>query len=163
MDPAARVPRDMSRNMRHVEVPPATVWEVLSDGWLYPVWVVGASRMREVEEAWPSPGARIHHSVGVWPLLIDDHTEVLEAVPGSLLRLHVRGWPAGAGEVTIRLTPSGAGTEIDMEEDAVAGPGVLVPRPMRSAVLHWRNDEALQRLCYIAERRSANYKGGAAR
>jgi uncharacterized protein YndB with AHSA1/START domain len=157
----------MSRNTRHVDVPPATVWEVLADGWLYAVWVVGASRMREVEDAWPSVGSRIHHSVGVWPLLIDDHTEVLEAVPASLLRLHVRGWPAGAGEVTIRLTASDAGTEISMDEDAVAGPGMLVPAPLRSGILHWRNDEALRRLGYVAERRwdgaKAGADGGAAR
>ena len=63
------------------------VWEVLSDGWLYALWVVGASRMREVDHGWPQPGARLHHSVGSWPLLLDDVTESLQCVPGSRLVL----------------------------------------------------------------------------
>jgi uncharacterized protein YndB with AHSA1/START domain len=142
-----------SHNVRQTDVPPSAVWAVLSDGWLYPVWVVGAARMREVEESWPATGARIHHSVGIWPLLIDDHTEVLESVPEQLLRLQVRGWPAGEGEVLIRLTPTGGGTEVSIEEDATSGPGVLVPPPLRTATLHWRNTETLRRLCLIAERR----------
>src|SRR6478752_3157184 len=73
-----------SRRHRHLQAAPETVWEVLSDGWLFPVWVVGASRMREVDDHWPEPGARLHHSVGAWPVLLDDETEVLESVPGSL-------------------------------------------------------------------------------
>ncbi len=48
------------------------------DGWIYPVWVVGASRMRDVEDGWPAPGTKLHHSFGIWPLVIDDTTEVLE-------------------------------------------------------------------------------------
>ena len=55
-------------------VSPEKVWEVLADGWLYPVWVVGASRMREVDDHWPAEGAKLHHSVGTWPALLDDTT-----------------------------------------------------------------------------------------
>ncbi len=29
---------------------------MLSDGWLYASWVVGASRVRDVDPRWPSPG-----------------------------------------------------------------------------------------------------------
>ena len=54
----------MATNSRVVQAPPEKVWEVLSDGWLYPLWVVGASRMRAVDEHWPALGARLHHSVG---------------------------------------------------------------------------------------------------
>ena len=92
-------------------MPPSAVWEALSDGWLYPVWVVGAARMREVDDHWPAQGARLHHSVGIWPALINDETEVLESVPDRLLRLKAKGWPAGDAEVVIRLRPSGSGTE----------------------------------------------------
>ena len=117
----------MSRNVRTVTAPPSAVWAVLSDGWLYPVWVVGAARMREVEDHWPQVGAKLHHSVGIWPLLIDDNTEVLESEPGRLLRLRTRGWPAGEAEVVIRLAAVGTGTEITLDEDAVEGPGVVRP------------------------------------
>ncbi len=143
----------MSRNVRTVEVPPSVVWKVLADGWLYPIWVVGASRMREVEDHWPAVGAKLHHSVGIWPALINDNTEVLESLPDHLLKLRTRAWPAGEAEVVIGLSATGAGTEITLDEDAVAGPGLLVPSPARAAVLKWRNTETLRRLCFVVENR----------
>ena len=93
----------MSTNTRRIHATPEQVWDVLSDGWLYPLWVVGASRMREVDDHWPAVGAKLHHSVGTWPLLIDDDTEVIEVVPGHRLVLHARAWPTGAAGVTILL------------------------------------------------------------
>lgn len=57
----------MSENTTVINASTDDVWSVLSDGWLYPLWVVGASRMRDVDEDWPAVGSRIHHSVGVWP------------------------------------------------------------------------------------------------
>ncbi len=143
----------MSTNSRTVAATPEQVWAVLADGWLYPLWVVGASRMREVDDTWPEPGARLHHSVGTWPLLVDDTTEVLECTPGSFLRLRARAWPGGEAEVTISLRAAGAETEIVMTEDAVAGPGRLVPKPLRDLPLSWRNVEALRRLAFVVERR----------
>ncbi|MEI5674501.1 MULTISPECIES: SRPBCC family protein [unclassified Nocardioides] len=143
----------MSRNTRLIHATPDEVWSVLADGWLYPLWVVGASRMREVDDHWPEVGAQLHHSVGSWPLLIDDTTEVLEAVPGSLLRVRARAWPGGEAEVLVRLEASGSETEVVIEEDAVTGPGRLVPKPLRDVPLAWRNVETLRRLAYVAERR----------
>lgn len=143
----------MTTNRRLVAATPEKVWEVLADGWLYPLWVVGASRMREVDKNWPEVGSRLHHSVGTWPLLIDDDTEVLECVPGSLLRLRARGWPAGEAEVTIRLQPVGFETEVSIEEDVASGPVRAVPRPVRSVPMRWRNTETLRRLAYVVERR----------
>jgi hypothetical protein len=132
---------------------PDQVWRVLADGWLYPLWVVGASRMREVEQAWPAVGSKLHHSFGVWPVLIDDNTEVTAADPGVSLALRARGWPAGEAAVTITLEPVGAQTRVTIEEDAVSGPGALVPKPVRDALIKWRNVETLRRLSFLAERR----------
>ncbi|CUR54179.1 conserved hypothetical protein [metagenome] len=145
----------MSSNSRIIQASPETVWEILADGWLYPLWVVGASRVRDVDEAWPAEGSRIHHSVGAWPLLLDDNTEVVECKPGSVLRLRARAWPVGEAEVVLRVSASGAASEITIEEDAVSGPGRFTPAPLRHAALKWRNVEALRRLAYIAERRPA--------
>jgi hypothetical protein len=139
---------------RTVHASPQAVWDVLADGWLYPTWVVGASRMREVEHLWPAEGSRLHHSLGVWPLLINDDTEVVESRPGSLLSLRGRGWPLGEVAIVIRLHPVGAETEVVIEEDVVSGPGQLVPKPLRALALRWRNVETLRRLAYIAERRT---------
>ena len=88
----------MSRNTRVLATTPDRVWDVLADGWLYPLWVVGATRMREVDDGWPAPGTRLHHSVGVWPVVINDDTEVLECDPGKRLVLRAKGWPPGEAE-----------------------------------------------------------------
>ena len=143
----------MSRNTRTIKTTPDKVWAVLADGWLYPLWVVGASRMRDVDADWPEVGARIHHSVGAWPLLLDDNTEVLDCEPGHLLEVRARSWPAGEARVVLRLTEVDGGTEVVMEEDVESGPARLVPKPMRTPMLAWRNVESLRRLAFLAERR----------
>ncbi|HEX4470962.1 MAG TPA: SRPBCC family protein [Nocardioides sp.] len=150
----------MATNNRYIDAAPSSVWDVLADGWLYPVWVVGATRIRDVDDTWPAEGSRIHHSVGVWPMTLDDDTEVLEARPGALLRLRARLWPFGEASVTIRLTASGAGTEVMIEEDAVAGPGRFVPEPLRGLPLKVRNVETLKRLAFVAEGRRQTDRAG---
>lgn len=146
----------MATNERTVDATPEAVWDVLADGWLYPLWVVGATRMREVDDHWPDVGARLHHSVGTWPLVVDDVTEVVDSTPGVSLTLRAKARPTGVAQVTIRLEAVGMQTRVVLEEDAVAGPGSWVPKPLRDIGLHWRNVEALRRLAFIAERRAAN-------
>ena len=136
-----------------VEATPESVWRVLADGWLYPLWVVGASRIRQVDDTWPEPGSKIHHSVGLWPALIDDDTEVIECLPGSVIALRAKAWPAGEATVKVRLEPHGAGTRVRMQEDATAGPARLVPKPVRAPVVAMRNRESLLRLGWLSERR----------
>jgi hypothetical protein len=144
----------MATNTRVVEATPDQVWGVLSDGWTYPLWVVGASRMRDVDENWPEVGSQLHHSAGVWPLLVDDSTEVLECRVGTMLRLRARAWPAGEAEVVLRLRPHGGGTEVVIEEGAVSGPATLLPGLVEDPLLTWRNTETLRRLAYVAENRA---------
>lgn len=145
----------MATNRREIKTVPDKVWEVLADGWLYPVWVVGATRMRDVDEAWPAVGAKLHHSAGVWPLVLDDDTEVLECEPGHHLRLRARGWPIGEAEVAITLTASGANTVVEIVEKAVSGPGALVPGPIEALMIGLRNVETLRRLAFVSENRQA--------
>ena len=146
----------MSTTTRSVSATPEQVWEVLADGWLYPLFVVGASRMREVDETWPAPGSKLHHSVGVWPLIIDDETEVTESEPLRTLALRAKAWPLlGEAPVVLHLSEKGAGTRVVMEEDVATGPGKLVPQPVRAPGITWRNTEALRRLAFIAEQRQA--------
>ena len=145
----------MSTTTHLIHATPEQVWDVLADGWLYPLWVVGASRMREVDQDWPAVGAQLHHSVGTWPLLVDDTTEVVEATPGTRLVLHARAWPSGSAGVTIRLEAVGTETDVTLEEDVAMGPAKLVPKPVRDLPITWRNVESLHRLAYVAERRSA--------
>jgi len=136
-----------------VNAPAAAVWRILADGWLYPLWVVGATRMRQVEDEWPAVGSKLHHSVGVWPLTLDDDTEVVEAEEGRLLVLRARAWPGGEAEVTLVIDDLGATSVVSIEEDLATGPAKLVPRPARSVLLVLRNRETLRRLGWLAERR----------
>ena len=143
----------MSTTNRLMQASQDQVWAVLADGWLYPLWVVGATRMREVDDHWPAPSARLHHSVGSWPLTLDDITEVVESTPGARLVLQAHAWPAGRADVTLTLHPHGAETEVVMEEQASAGPGALVPKVIQDPILTWRNVESLRRLAFLVERR----------
>ncbi|MGO4341413.1 SRPBCC family protein [Pedococcus sp. 2YAF34] len=138
---------------REVDAPSEAVWEVLSDGWAYATWVVGASRVRDVDHSWPGEGARIHHSFGLWPVVISDTTHVERSVPDTELVLTARGWPAGEARVVLTITPRGSGCTVTIEEDAVRGPGTLVPKPLRQLMIRPRNVEALRRLAYLAEGR----------
>ena len=145
----------MSRNVRVLHCTPEDVFDVLGDGWLYPSWVVGASRMRDVDASWPAPGAELHHSFGVWPALIDDKTVVEEYDPPRRMVMRARGWPIGEARVFLEVKERGGDCVVRIREEAVAGPGRFVPRALMDMLLHWRNDETLHRLAYLSEGRAA--------
>lgn len=131
--------------------PAADVWKVIEDGWLYSGWVVGASRIRSVDAAWPQPGAKLHHSVGSWPFLIDDSTSVTAVETGRKLELLARGWPMGEAKIVITLEDLGGHQcRVSIAEDAVRGPGKVVPKVLRDPVIGVRNRETLKRLELMA-------------
>lgn len=130
---------------------PDQVFAVLSNGWLFPSWVVGASRMRAVDDDWPTVGSRLHHSFGVWPAVIDDATLVLTNEAPHRLVLQAAGWPIGEATVNLRVDPWGAGSMLTITEDATKGPGRLVPAPLRQAAIAVRNRETLRRLVFLSE------------
>ena len=146
----------MSTNIREMNCTPDAVFAVLADGWVFPTWVVGASRMRDVDEAWPAEGSKLHHSFGVWPALINDETTVLEWDPPRTMVIQPAGWPIGEARVTLEVKPRGTGCVVRITEKAVKGPGSLVPSPILDVGLHIRNVETLRRLAYIAEGRARN-------
>ena len=145
----------MSSNVRLMACSPNDVFAVLADGWLYPSWVVGASRMRDVEEAWPAEGSRLHHSFGVWPMLLNDETVVREWDPPRRAVISPKGWPVGEALVTIEVRPRTTGCIVRIQEKAQKGPATLLPSPMLDIYLHARNVETLRRLAFIAEGRAA--------
>jgi hypothetical protein len=137
---------------RDVEAPPEAVFAVLSNGWLYPTWVVGAARMRAVDDRWPAVGAKLHHSFGSWPVMLDDETEVLVSEPARRLVLQAHGWPAGEATVDLRIEPlPGGRSRVVLGEDASRGPGRFIPSIVRTLVMRVRNRETLRRLAFIAE------------
>jgi len=130
---------------------PEDVFAVLGDGWLFPAWVVGASRMRDVADTWPREGSRLHHSFGVWPFVIDDTTSVLEFDPPRRMVLQARGWPIGEARVTLDVKPRGEGCVVRLQEFAAEGPGSFIPQPLLDPALMVRNAETLRRLAHLAE------------
>jgi uncharacterized protein YndB with AHSA1/START domain len=138
----------------HTKATPAEVWAVLADGWTYSQWVVGTSHMRAVDENWPAVGSRLHHSVGVWPALIKDHSEIKASEPNSRLLMTARGWPVGEAEVELLLVPSSGGTEVSIIEVPTGGAGHLLRNPVGEALIYRRNVETMARLVALAERRT---------
>jgi hypothetical protein len=145
----------MSVRHRFIEASPERVFDVLADGWLFPSWVVGASRIRDVGDDWPAVDSKIHHSFGVWPAVIDDTTSVVEWDPPRRAEFVARGWPLGEAHVILAAKARKGGCVVRMEEYASAGPGTVVPAPIMVAMLNVRNTEALQRLAWLAEGRAA--------
>lgn len=149
----------MARVSTVIEASPERVWRALSDGWLYPLWVVGATHMRDVDEGYPKPGTKLHHSVGAWPLLVQDDTVVQECEPGSRLVLRASGWPAGVAMIELSLEPVGHACRVTMFEEPIEGPGQVAHsllRPVSEWALAKRNNECLGRLKAIVERRHAD-------
>ena len=93
----------MATNERFMAVPPQAVWDVLADPAGYGYWVVGSKLIRDAEPGWPAPGTKFHHTIGVGPLTLSDHTVALEAEPLRRLKLRAKGRPAGTATVTMEL------------------------------------------------------------
>lgn len=145
----------MSSNVRLMACSPQDVFDVLADGWLFPSWVVGASRMRNVDDSWPAVDSRLYHSFGVWPVLLNDETVVREWDPPRRAVLSPKGWPVGEALVTIEVRPRSSGCIVRIQEKAQKGPATLLPHALLDIGLHARNVETLRRLAFIAEGRVA--------
>lgn len=135
----------------HFDVPPERVWEALSDANSYGDWVVGSDTIRDADPHWPEPGSKFHHRVGVGPIKVNDHTEVMEADPTRRLVLHARARPLGTALVTLELTPKDGGTHVVMHETAGDPVSKLSINPLTDWLVDLRNEESLRRLKRIAE------------
>ena len=136
-------------------VPPSAVWDALADAKGYGYWVVGSKVIRDADATWPAAGSKIHHTVGLGPLELDDETESLEAVEPHRLQLRAKGRPLGVAKVTLELTAKDGGTVVRMVEnpDGIYRPLALVPPLQVFSAL--RNAESLMRLEELALRRVA--------
>jgi uncharacterized protein YndB with AHSA1/START domain len=143
----------MSRTIKDIDATPEQVYAVLSDGWNYADWVVGAVHIRAVDPTWPATGSHVHHKVGAWPLMIADATEVLACDPAGHLALKARMWPAGEARVELTWQPTSTGrTRVVMTEQFTGGPAVALRNKLNDVFLHRRNAEALDRLADLTGR-----------
>src|SRR5215210_5372836 len=98
-------------------VPPEAVWDVLADAGSYGYWVVGSKVIRDAEPEWPQEGSKFHHTIGVGPIKVSDHTVALESHRPRIFRLRAKGRPLGTATVTLRMTPKDGGTVVQMNEN----------------------------------------------
>ena len=113
----------MSEVSCHIGVAPPVVFAVLADGWTYSDWVVGTSHMRAVDADWPAVGAKLHHAVGAWPVVMRDESVVEQVVADRMFMLTVKGRPLGEAKVTIFLQAEDGGTGVKMVETPLPGLG----------------------------------------
>jgi uncharacterized protein YndB with AHSA1/START domain len=144
----------MATNERFMPVPPEAVWDALADAGSYGYWVVGSSEIRDADESWPQPGSRFHHTVGVGPLKVSDHTESLEAQRPSLLRIRAKARPLGTAKVTLTMTPHDGGTRVRMTENPDGVSAMLTFNPLVQLLVKGRNAESLMRLEELALRQA---------
>src|SRR3954453_16618654 len=147
--------RDRSRTevAIRMDAPPDRVFDALVDAWLLPVWVVGATHIRNVDHNWPEPGSVVHHQVGAWPFTISDVTAVVECETPSRLVLQGRAWPFGEVYIELTVTPDGDGSRVTMGEAPSYGAARVLDNPLQRWLLARRNDESLQRLRSLVENR----------
>ncbi|MDQ2675248.1 MAG: SDR family NAD(P)-dependent oxidoreductase, partial [Actinomycetota bacterium] len=142
-----------SRNRIFIPLPPSRVFEVLSDPFTYQEWVVGTSAIRDADEDYPAVGSKLYHRIGIGPLAIRDHTEVLEIVPDRLIVLDAFLRPVGRACVRIEVEPYEDGTRVLMEEGPADGLSkVTMGGPAAPTLLRLRNTESLSRLRRVALR-----------
>jgi uncharacterized protein YndB with AHSA1/START domain len=139
----------VARNEIEIQAPPESVWAVLADASTYADWVVGAQEVRDADEAWPQPGAALHHRTGLGPLAVEDETRVEEAERPRRLVLRARIRPFGELRVALELRATPRGTTVVLEEEPVAG--ALDKLPGVDALIWERNALSLPRLKALAE------------
>jgi uncharacterized protein YndB with AHSA1/START domain len=140
----------VATNRRFIPAPPETVWRVLADPKSYAYWVVGSKRIRDADPGWPAPGSRFHHTVGVGPLTVDDHTESLAADPPRRLVLRAMARPIGLAKVEIELEPERDGTCVTLTENPTGIQRPLAYFPPLQALTWVRNAESLARIERLA-------------
>ena len=145
----------MARNQAYIDASPAAVFAVLSDPASYGEWVVGSRTIRDADANFPAVGSRFHHQVGIPPLLLNDHTEVLENDAPSWLVLRAKTRPFGTARVELRLDTDGKGTHVTMVERAGDRPSRILLNSITDPLVHARNRRSLGRLRRLAERHAA--------
>ncbi len=140
-----------SASNKHTSASPEQVWAILSDGWRYADWVHGTKEIRAVDAGWPAVGTSIHFTAGVGPLTYKNETVSRECTPGQKLELEVHGWPAGTIRVGIRISPSGTGSVVTMNEHPLRGVARLLHNPLTTLGFKVRVKLMLEHLTKLAE------------
>jgi uncharacterized protein YndB with AHSA1/START domain len=133
-----------------IDAPRDEVFNTITDPRTFPEWLVGAQRIRDVDDHFPAPGTKFDHSVGPTPdVTVDDDTKAIAVQGHRRLVLEVHVGPIH-GEVEFTLKKRGdASTEVRMRERPLGPAAVLTPalRPVLAA----RNMASLRNLARLIE------------
>ena len=137
---------------RHIQIaaPPDGVWAVLANARRYSDWVAGARAVRDADPGWPAVGRKLHHTVGVWPLVVNDETVVVESEPPRRLVLRASVKPVGRFRVELGLEAADGGTRVTMQEFVESGPARFTG-PLGDAGAQTRMEISLRRLKRLVE------------
>ena len=135
-----------------MHVPPEAVWETLARAGDYAEWVVGSQSVRAADPTWPEAGSRFHHSVGIGPLALRDHTEAIESLRPRLLKLRAKARPLATAIVTLELQPRRGGTRVLMTEELEGPSRLVMANPVGDWFTRARNGKSLERLERLAAR-----------
>jgi uncharacterized protein YndB with AHSA1/START domain len=136
-----------------VAAPPERVFEVLADAKSYEHWVVGAKEIRGADPGFPDPGTRLHHTIGVGPLALEDTTEVIGLERPRRLLLEAHLGPVGSMRIALDLEPRAGGTHVVMTEEPVEGIPAQLLHKLGRPLLRGRNYLSLEQLKELAEAR----------
>jgi uncharacterized protein YndB with AHSA1/START domain len=136
-----------------IAAPPERVFEILLDPRYYGYWVVGAREIRGWDPDWPAIGSRFHHTQGIPPLTIKDHSILEDMDPPRCFQLLAKARPAGTFRVKLELEPNATGTHVRMIENPADPLTKIVVNPPMHLLLKGRNVVSLDRLKEIAEGR----------
>jgi uncharacterized protein YndB with AHSA1/START domain len=151
----------VARTETHINASPRAVFRVLSDPRSYAYWVFGSAEIRDADPEWPQVGSRFHHTVGIGPLRIKDHTEVEDVQPDRHMELQAKARPLGSARVKLELQRKRRGTKVTMTEDPADLPSALLFLPLTHLLVRGRNERSLERLAELAEgRRPIPQDGG---
>jgi hypothetical protein len=141
----------VARNEILVDASVEETFRGLSDARCYGIWVVGSSEIRRADPGWPAPGTALDHTVGIWPVRIADHTEVVKARPPAFLELLAHARPLPPARIALTLRPEGDATRVVMQEDIEPMPLRILLWPVTQIAVGLRNAESLRRLKGLAE------------
>jgi uncharacterized protein YndB with AHSA1/START domain len=141
----------MAYNEIDIDVSPERVFAVLADPRSFARWVVGSREIRRADPAWPAVGTAFDHTVGVWPVTLSDHSEVVECRRAELLKMLVKARPFSRAYVTLRLVSQAQGTRLSMDEKAADRRSLILFNPLTDPLVRLRNRVSLRRLKALAE------------
>jgi hypothetical protein len=142
-----------------------TAFAMLCDPECYVTWVVGASRVRQVDADWPAVGSCFHHTLGRWPFELHDVTEMRRCEAPDLIELQAMARPFFAARVMFRLEAlDDSRTRVTMTE-RLNGGLFMVSAHLGRPALSLRNRLALRRFADLvthAQSGSATKRSGSA-